>query len=181
MQSRYDIEAFVNISELQPGSVILQAQIEEICGITRQQDVELFRFHQMRIVQQLSKSLVDRGAIFTVCSRKCNIHVLTHAEASKYNQRAFRNGLKKSKRSTARLLGVDVAQLSPAEVLEHDRALHVQARTLSAISASMRGLPINVPSIKSDRANPLREGRQRFDMGRHKRKPAKDTSGDSVE
>jgi hypothetical protein len=178
MQSRYDIEAFVNISELEPGSVILQAQIEEICGISRQQDVELFRFHQMRIVQQLSKSLIDRGSIFTVCSRKCNIHVLTHAEASKYNQRAFRNGLKKSKRSTARLLGVDVAQLSPAEVLEHDRALHVQARTLSAISASMRGLPINVPGIKNDRINPIREGRPKFDMDRYKRKSNKDNTSE---
>ena len=165
---QYNIEALLSISDLEKGSVVLQEQIEQICGVTRRQDVELFRFHQMRIVQQLSKALADRGKVYTVVCRKCNIHVLTDSEASKYNQRAFQNGLKKSRRSTARLISVDVSQLSPSELVEHDRAMNKQARTMTAISASMRGLPISVPSVKSERINPLGEGRAKFDVDRYR-------------
>ncbi len=178
---KYNFEALFNISEMEKGNVILQEQIELLCGVNRKDDVELYRFHQMRAAQQLANALAGRGKVYTVVCRKCNIHVLTDSDASKYNQRAFDNGVKKSRRSTARLLSVDVSNLSPAEVVEHDRATNRQARALAALKAGMRGLPINVPGIKSDRVNPLGEGRAKpssEDMDRYrsvgKRKKKKD-------
>lgn len=153
-----DVQPYINFEAIHPGYIVKKETLQNIVQIAPDKDVESYKKYQLELLSigQIITSQLDKlNRPYTVVIRKEEIMVLTHAEASKYNQNKFSNGLKKAKRANRKLVHVDVSQLSPAEKERHDAAIIKQSKLVSLIEMGSR------PEVKptgvrvGTRPNPL--------------------------
>lgn len=119
---------------LDTGSFIEQSECERLVGLSRNADRYDYQFRLLQLVDFITKSLRKEGRHFTVVQRNGAIHVLTHEQASKYNAKTFKLGLRRSRRSNRRLMAVDVSHLSDEARAEHVDTIIQQSRIMQNIS-----------------------------------------------
>lgn len=95
-------------------------------------DTDDYRIAQLQTRAVVEKHFADRGIIITVRSRAHDVRILTDAEASVCCGDRSRHGLRKMGRAKRGLEGVDVAQLTDEERVEHDRRLQKATFTYTA-------------------------------------------------
>jgi hypothetical protein len=127
-----------DISEIGPGSVIEQADIEKAIGFSQASNWRDYQFKLMTLQGELSKLLADDGRDLTVCINGGSLQVLTHEEASKYNDAASRNAIHKMQRCLRRSLAVDTGEFDSDTLRFHEKSVMRQSRILQAIKTVSR-------------------------------------------
>lgn len=125
-----------DVSAIEAGDTINQAQIEAHLGIRREADQMGYQFRLMQLQGQLSDELRRAGKILTVTCRGGDLYVLTHREAAKYNPARFAAAQRKMRRAHTRLLAVNTQGFGADEVRDHEKNIVNQSRTLAAIKQS---------------------------------------------
>lgn len=152
-----DVEKLINIEAIHPGYVISKEIIEQICQVIPT-DIESYKKYQLELMNLttiISRELDRLGRPYTVRTHHGEIIILTHADASKYNQKKFSGGIKKMKKANHKLIGVDVSQLTPAERERHDAAIIKQSKLVSLIEMGSRAQIKPAPVPTGSRPNPL--------------------------
>lgn len=124
----------LDVSGLDAGSIIEQSECERLVKLRRDEDKYEYQFRLLQLVDFVSKSLRKDGRNFTVVQSHGAVCVLTHEQASKYNAKTFRQGLRRSRRSNRRLMAVDVSYLSEEARAQHVDAMIQQSRIMQSIS-----------------------------------------------
>ena len=132
----------VDVSGLEPGSVIDQATCEKVIGYQRSKDKYEWQFALMQLAEHVGRLLWKEGKRFTVKTEQGTIRVLTHEEASKYNAGRFRGGIGKMKRAFTRLNSVDVGQISKELRHEHDEEIAKQSRMLQSLRLAKKDIEL---------------------------------------
>lgn len=99
--------------------------------------------YQLRLLalkQQIERELFARGKPATLRIEGREIVICDDPEASAYNVRAFRRGVRCSARAHARNMVVDAHQLDAPQRKAHERALLVQGTILASISQAKKQL-----------------------------------------
>lgn len=105
----------------------------EICrAFSVEPDTKAFRLALMRARHYIEGRFLDRGEVVTITEDNGSLMILTDAEAAVFNDDAVWRYVKRAARSLVRQRAVDRAQLTPAQVSVHDRALEVNGRALAA-------------------------------------------------
>ena len=121
-------------------------------GVTKQQDGLEFQFRLMQLADYIGKLLWKEGKKYTVCTRGSEVHVLTHEQASKYNDSRFNGAVAKMRKCNRRLIAVDVSKLSPEMRQQHDETIARQSRMIQALKGGKAKLEVkpvvrNVPVV----------------------------------
>lgn len=152
-----DIEQYIKIEAIHPGYVIQRETIEQICKVVPT-DIESYKKYQLELMNLttiISRELDRLGRQYTVRTHHGEIVILTHADASKYNQKKFTGGIKKMKKANHKLIGIDVSQLTQAEREAHDSAIIKQSKLVSLIEMGSRPIIKPSPIPSGTRPNPL--------------------------
>lgn len=139
----------VDIDSIETGSVLGVSECEKLFGYTRQSDPVRYQFDLMRLSDWIGKELFKRDRLLTVTCDGSDIRVLTHEQASDYNQKHFDNAIKRMRKCSKRLAAVDIRELTAERVKTHDRAIVRQSKILQMIR-NVRG-NISPEPKKSDR------------------------------
>lgn len=123
----------VDIDSIETGSVLGIAECEKLFGYTRQSDPMRYQFDLMRLSDWIGKELFKQGKLLTVTCDGSDIRVLTHEQASDYNQKHFDNAIKRMRKCAKRLAAVDIRELTAERVKSHDRAIVKQSKILQMI------------------------------------------------
>jgi len=143
----------IDVSHVEAGDVIEKSVCEQVIGFPMEQDQYQFNFQLMQLADYVGKLLWKDGKKLTVVSRGGEVVVLTHEQASKYNDSRFELAAKKMRRCNKRLLAVNVSEL-PKEAREsHTMSIIKQSRILQGLSQARKDLRVNatvrsVPKIR---------------------------------
>ena len=130
----------IDVQYVEPGTVIEQSQCEEILGIKRDGNEYNYQFALMQLGEFIQKSLWKLGKEYTVTTSSGQVNVLTHEQASKYNESRFDLAIGKMRKCNRRLNAVDVGELSKETREEHGKAIIRQSRILSMLKTASRDL-----------------------------------------
>lgn len=130
----------ISVDGVEAGSVLSQSDCESLFEFSYEQNPTVYQFKLMQLSAYVEKELAKIGKILTVVCDQQTIRVLTHEEASAYNQRNFDNAIRKMRRCNRRLLAVDVRELGSDRVKSHDSGIVRQSRILQAIRSTARDI-----------------------------------------
>jgi hypothetical protein len=130
----------VDYSTLAKGSVIEAEQCEHIIG--KRRDHRLYSVELLRLRQRIMRDMRKRGTPVTVRTVNGSLEVLTDAQASVYNARQGRSGLRRHVRTHHRNLEVDTSKLTAEELKDHERRVLRSARLIQAINSVRQQLKI---------------------------------------
>ncbi len=129
-----------NADHLSKGDAVTVAQIEHAYSVRHGTD--RYQFAWLQAKEFVVRSFAERGEIVTVVHRDGALVILTDEEQAAYNSDQFKAGIRKARRSHARMLGADRSKIADPDILRtHDRAIEVQGRVLAAVSRETRVLP----------------------------------------
>jgi hypothetical protein len=94
----------------------------------------------MQLAEFIQRSLWKIGKQFTVTTSAGQVNILTHEEASKYNESRFDLAISKMRRCNRRLNAVDIGSLSKDSRDEHGRAIIRQSRILSMLKTTNKDI-----------------------------------------
>jgi hypothetical protein len=140
----------INLETIELGSVLEMETCEKLFGYLRKDDPVKYQFDLMRLADYIYRESVRRGRVFTIICDKSDIRVLTHQQASDYNQQHYQNAIKKMRKCHRRLVAVNTAELDAEKVQNHDKSIIRQSRILQMIKAEGRG-EITAEPRKHDR------------------------------
>ncbi len=124
---------------LQKGSTVTTATIERAYSVTK--GTEAYQFAWLQAREFVMRRFAERGEIVTVTQRNGDLVILTDEEQVAYNAEQFKAGIRKARRSHARMLGADRSKIeNPDALAMHDRRLEVQGRVLAAVARETRTL-----------------------------------------
>jgi hypothetical protein len=118
---------------VEPGSILPIQECERLFGYKRGDDPIRYQFDLMRLSDWLGKELLKKGNPLTVTCDNNEIRVLTHTEASDYNQKHFLNSIRRMRKCHSRLMSVDTRDFDQDRVKGHDKAIVRQGRILQMI------------------------------------------------
>lgn len=127
-----------DVDEIEVGCVIDKATIEAALGYTQESNWREYQFSLMKLQHELAMQLSQEGKLFTVVVDGGSLRVLTHEEASKYNDAASKNAIQKMERCLRRSQAVDTGDFSDDALKFHERSLLRQSRILQAIKSVRR-------------------------------------------
>lgn len=130
----------IDFDAMAKGDRISRGEVAEIVAVNEDDDPHKFRFEMMRLMQFIRNELARRGRPWTVCEVKGDVAILTDEEASKYNDRRFNQQVRGALVNHAQNLGVDVSNLSAAQLQRHDRNLSRNGAIVAAIANARREL-----------------------------------------
>lgn len=132
----------IDVENVEPGTTIEQSTVEQIIGIKRKGNEYEYQFALMQLGEFMQRSLWKIGKQYTVRTSGGEVQVLTHEEASKYNDSRFDLAIEKMRRCNRRLTAVDVGQLSKEARDEHGRAVIKQSRMLAMLKSARAELTL---------------------------------------
>jgi len=130
----------IDVQYVEPGTTIEQSQCEEILDIKRDGNEYNYQFALMQLGEFVQKSLWAIGKEYTVTTSSGQVNVLTHEQASKYNESRFDLAIAKMRRCNRRLNAVDVGELTKDARDDHGKAIIRQSRILSMLKTASRDL-----------------------------------------
>lgn len=148
----YKMKFDIDVSALQPGSVVEQSVCEKVIGFSRSSNQYEFQFNLMQLAEHISRLLWKDGRKWTVTTKDGTVCVLTHEQASKYNTQRFQNAIDKMRRCNRRLVAVEIAEIPKEHRAQHDEAIAKQSRILQGmrvrqsveLSETKRSIPLGV-------------------------------------
>ena len=140
----------IDLETIEPGSVLEMEACEKLFGYLRKNDPIKYQFDLMRLANYIYCESANRGRIFTIICDKSDVRVLTHEQASDYNQQHYKNAIKKMRKCHRRLVAVNTAELDAARIANHDKSIIRQSRILQMIQSVGRG-EITAEPRKQDR------------------------------
>jgi hypothetical protein len=141
----------IELTGIEPGSVLAMSECERLFGYTRETNPVKYQFDLMRLADYVGKELAKIGLVYTVVCDGSDVRVLTHEQASDYNQQHFSNAIKKMRKCHKRLMAVDTRELEAERIKMHDKSIVRQSRILQTIKSISRGSEVEVTSRKLDR------------------------------
>jgi len=123
----------IDTTGIEAGDIIDQHVCESVIGYGRKGREYDFQFELMQLADQIARELWKDGKRFTVTVKDGSICVLTHEQASQYNQARFENAKGKMRRCHKRLVAVDTSKFTRDAAIEHMEAIAKQSRTLQMI------------------------------------------------
>lgn len=138
----------VDVSSLEAGDSIEQAQCEEIIGFNRTGKMYEFSFELMQLAEYVQSQLWKIGKELTVVSHKGSVRVLTHEEASEYNASRFDNAIKKMRKCHKRLVAVNTNGFDAETKNNHCVSIIKTSRILTAIKGTRTEITIE-PHVAS--------------------------------
>lgn len=130
----------IDVSDLLPGDSIPQSKCESVIGMRRTGREHLYQFALLQLGDYIQKALWKIGKQYTVRAVGGEVQVLTHEQASKYNDSRFDLAIAKMRRCNRRLMAVDIGSLSKETRQDHERAIVKQSRMLSLLKSASRDL-----------------------------------------
>ncbi len=141
----------IDVSSVEPGTVLEMRECERLFGYARETNPTKYQFDLMRLADWIYKTLLKEDQTMTVICDGSDIRVLTHQQASDYNQQHFTNAIRKMRKCHKRLMAVDTGELDAMKVILHDKSIVRQSRILQTIRSIARGAEIEVSARKTDR------------------------------
>lgn len=138
----------IDVTNVEPGTNIEQSVCETIVGIKREADAYQYNFLLMQLGDFIEKSLWKIGKQYTVRTTGGSVQILTHEEASKYNDSRFDLAIAKLRRCNRRLMAVDPGRLTPAARLDHGTAIIRQSRILALVKTATRSISLEAHEDK---------------------------------
>lgn len=138
----------IDVENVEPGTTIEQSTVEQIIGIKRKGNEYAYQFALMQLGEFVQRSLWKIGKHYTVRTSGGEVQVLTHEEASKYNDSRFDLAIEKMRRCNRRLAAVDIGQLSKEAREDHGKALVKQSRILAMMKTAKRELTLTAEAPK---------------------------------
>ena len=139
------MEFDIDVDKVEAGTTVEQAECEKIIGVKRKGNEYAYQFALMQLGEFIQRSLWKIGKQFTVTTSSGQVNILTHEEASKYNESRFDLAISKMRRCNRRLNAVNVGELSKESRDEHVRAIIRQSRILSMLKTVKRDLEPEEP------------------------------------
>jgi hypothetical protein len=137
----------ISIDNVEAGSVLSQADCEALFGFSYEINPTVYQFKLMQLSDYVEKELAKTDRILTVVCDGQTVRVLTHEQASIYNQKHFDNAIRKMRRCNRRLQAVDIRELGPDRIKQHDGGIVRQSRILQAIKTSTRDITPEIRKI----------------------------------
>jgi hypothetical protein len=134
------MEYEIDVTDVEAGTTVDQSECERILGIKRKGNEYNYQFALMQLAEFIQRSLWKIGKQFTVTTSAGQVNILTHEEASKYNESRFDLAISKMRRCNRRLNAVDIGSLSKDSRDEHGRAIIRQSRILSMLKTTNKDL-----------------------------------------
>jgi hypothetical protein len=106
------MEYEIDVTDVEAGTTVDQSECERILGIKRKGNEYNYQFALMQLAEFIQRSLWKIGKQFTVTTSAGQVNILTHEEASKYNESRFDLAISKMRRCNRRLNAVDIGSLS---------------------------------------------------------------------
>ena len=125
------MEYEIDVTEVEAGTTVDQSECERILKMNRKGNEYEYQFALMQLAEFIQKSLWKIGKQFTVTTSAGAVNILTHEQASKYNESRFNLAISKMRRCNRRLNAVDVGSLSKESRNDHGNAIIRQSRILS--------------------------------------------------
>jgi hypothetical protein len=141
---KFDVE----VDQLEVGTTIEQSVVERIVGIKRQDNEAAYQFLVMQLAEFISNALWKIGKQYTVRTSGGEVLVLTHEEASRYNDSRFDLAMEKMRRCNRRLMAVDVGQLSDEARRDHGRAMIRQSTILAMVKTAKKSISLEAETPK---------------------------------
>jgi len=135
----------IDVRVLEPGTTVEQSECESIVGIKRTGNEYAYQFALMQLGDFIQKSLWRLGKHLTVRTTNGEVQVLTHEEASKYNESRFDLAIDKMRRCNRRLNAVDVGELGKEAREDHSKAIIRQSRILTMLKTVRRDITPEEP------------------------------------
>lgn len=136
----------LDVSKLQPGSVISVEEIERITGISR--DAAAYSLEALRLTRWIEQMLLSEGRKMSLCQVRGAIRCLTDNESSDYNARGFVHGLRKAVRCNVRMSWIDPNNLTQNERRKHLQRQEFQSRILQATEAAERKAALRESALR---------------------------------
>lgn len=134
------MEYEIDVTEVEAGTTVDQSECERILKISRKGNEYEYQFALMQLAEFIQKSLWKIGKQFTVTTSSGAVNILTHEEASKYNESRFDLAIAKMRRCNRRLNAVEIGELSKEARNDHGRAIIRQSRILSMLKTANKDL-----------------------------------------
>jgi hypothetical protein len=138
----------INVEHLEAGHTIEQSTCERVIGFRRDANQYGYQFALLQLGDFIQRSLWKSGKCFTVRTSNGEVQILTHEEASKYNESRFDLAIDKMRRCNRRLTAVDVGQLSPEARSDHGSAIIRQSRMLQLLGTVKRDIGLEAVTDK---------------------------------
>lgn len=123
----------IDIESIEPGSVLSQSDCDQLFGFAYETNPVEWQFKLMQLSDYVERELHKANRVLTVVCEGRTVRVLTHEEASIYNQKHFDNAIKKMRKCNRRKQAVDVSTLNEDQRKSHDNGLLRQSRILQAV------------------------------------------------
>lgn len=124
------------------GDVIGVDVIEHAFGVKR--DDRRYRLSQLAMANAAERAFMERGQLVTIKSQGDDVAILSHPEASIYNERRFKSALSSMVRCHARHTAVPMDQLPDDESRTRHTITNMRnGRTLQAAKQARR-LPVQI-------------------------------------
>ena len=134
------MEYDIDVTNVEAGTTVDQSQCEKILDMKRKGNEYDYQFALMQLSDFIQRSLWKIGKQFTVATSAGQVNILTHEQASKYNESRFDLAIAKMRRCNRRLNAVDVGELSKEARDDHGKAIIRQSRILSMMKTANRDL-----------------------------------------
>jgi hypothetical protein len=134
------MEYEIDVTDVEAGTTVDQSQCEKILGIKRKGNEYNYQFALMQLSDFIQRSLWKIGKQFTVTTASGQVIILTHEQASKYNESRFDLAIRKMRRCNRRLNAVEVGALSKEARDEHGKAIIRQSRILSMLKTTNKDI-----------------------------------------
>lgn len=128
----------IDIESIEPGSVLSQSDCDQLFGFSFETNPSDWQLKLVQLSDYVERELHKANRVLTVVCQGHTVRVLTHEEASVYNQKHFDNAIKKMRKCNRRKMAVDVTGFSGDQRKSHDSGLLRQSRILQAVKQSSK-------------------------------------------
>lgn len=132
----------IDFSTIEIGGEVSQELCEQHLGISYADDPTRYALALLGLLGEVRKYLKDKHhREITVRAVKCQLLILTDAEAARYNPKRFADGMRLIRRAHRRLLAVDVSKLTPEQRATYGRDVETQSARLSLLRKPREATP----------------------------------------
>lgn len=138
----------IDIESIEPGSVLSQSDCDQLFGFSFETNPSDWQLKLVQLSDYVERELHKVHRVLTVVCEGRTVRVLTHEEASIYNQKHFDNAIKKMRKCNRRKQAVDVSSLNEDQRKSHDSGLLRQSRILQAVKQVARDVKPEVRRLE---------------------------------
>lgn len=140
----------VPLETLTKGSYITPEVIEKALGFDRGSNE--YSLQSLKLKETIEAWFEERGNPVTIKSEQDGLRILTDAEATEYNHRMFKIGMRRLFESHRKMLNVSEKNMTSEQVSSHRQRMNAQAHVTAAVwtqNQTLRLIPYSrqVPTI----------------------------------